>query len=54
MYDTTMLVAYESKVYERLEDHPSEERYRVIINEDDYDYVEDSELCDLLDTLPTL
>ncbi len=54
MYDTTKLVAHESRVYERLSDHPMKERYRVIINDDDYDYVEDQELCDVLDTLPTL
>jgi len=54
MFDTSNLVAHNWTVYERLVDHPEGMRYRYIICSDDYDYVEDEELCDLLDTLPTL
>lgn len=54
IYNNKKFVLYQEHVYERLTDHPSDERYRVLIDYDDYDYVEDTELCDFLDTLPTL
>jgi hypothetical protein len=38
------------ETYERLYDHPMNERYRIIFNEDDYDYIEDEELISELDT----
>ena len=54
MYNTSNLVALDSVVYERLVDHPEQIRYRYIISDDDYDYIEDEELIAVLDTLPTL
>ena len=38
-------------LYEKLYDHPYNEKYRFFISDDDYDYVEDADLIAKLDEL---
>ena len=52
LFDVLCLVVHEGKVYERMSNHTH--KYRVIFSDDDYDYVEDESLIEVLDVLNTL
>jgi hypothetical protein len=49
IYSYENVFTYNNKSYERLFNHPYQERYRVIFNDDDYDYIEDEELLNALE-----
>ena len=49
IYITENIFSYKSKQYEALFNHPFNETFRVIFNDDDYDYVEDLELLSELE-----
>lgn len=40
MCDLNEMIYFEGKLYERLSNNPTRHKYRVILAEDDYDYVE--------------
>jgi hypothetical protein len=40
---------YKENKYERLFDHPRGESFRIIFDEEDYDYIEDKETIDCLE-----
>lgn len=44
IYTEENLFTFENKQYEILFDHPLGEKFRVIFNDDDYDYIEDINL----------
>ena len=44
MYCKENVFKFEGKSYEEMFNHPELIRFRVILSEDDYDYIEDEEL----------
>lgn len=53
LYNEENTITYQNNKYEKLFDHPEDEKYRVILDDDDYDYVEDKMLINILDLLFT-
>lgn len=53
IYDMTQVVKYRGKFYERLSEHPYNEKYRVTssVASDDYDYVTNKTLIKKLDLI---
>lgn len=53
IYDLDQIVYYQNKYYERLINHPTNEKYRVMksLKTDDYDYVTNKNLILTLDAL---
>lgn len=49
MFDEENVFTFENKKYERLYNHPLNIKYRMILSDDDYDYVDDEELINRLD-----
>ena len=53
LYDVNYVFIYKEKLYEKIDEYESyeedEPKYRVIFDNDDYDYVEDEELTKELD-----
>jgi hypothetical protein len=49
IYIEENIFSYEGKSYEKLFDHPYNEKFRVIFDEDDYDYIEDLSLIQELE-----
>lgn len=53
LYDVNYVFIYKEKLYEKIDEYESyeenEPKYRVILDDDDYDYIEDQELTKELD-----
>ena len=49
IYIEENIFSYKGKSYEKLFDHPYNEKFRVIFDEDDYDYIEDLSLIEELE-----
>ena len=49
IYTKENIFTFEGKQYEALFNHPYQEKYRVIFDDEDYDYIEDKELIAILD-----
>ncbi len=51
IYIKKNLITLENKLYERLFNHPENFKYREILGDDDYDYVEDERTISALDKI---
>jgi len=49
IYREENIVTLDNKQYEKLFNHPYDEKYRVIFSDDDYDYIEDERMIAILD-----
>lgn len=49
IYTEENIVTLDNEQYEKLFNHPYDEKYRIIFNDEDYDYIEDERMIAILD-----